>query len=36
MGEEIIWIPAHGRSETAKIGPQTKEFLYVKAVLLEG
>jgi tRNA(Ile)-lysidine synthase len=36
MGEEIIWIPAYGRSETAKIGPQTKEFLYVKAVLLEG
>lgn len=35
-GEEIIWVPAYGRSETAKVGPETKEFLYVKAVLREG
>jgi tRNA(Ile)-lysidine synthase len=35
MGDEILWIPAYARSETAKIGPQTKEFLYVKAVPLE-
>jgi tRNA(Ile)-lysidine synthase len=34
-GEEVLWIPAYARSETAKIGPQTKEFLYVKAVPLE-
>jgi tRNA(Ile)-lysidine synthase len=34
-GEEVLWIPAYGRSETARIGPQTKEFLYVKAVPLE-
>ena len=35
MGDEILWIPAYARSEIAKIGPQTKEFLYVKAVPLE-
>ena len=35
MGDEILWIPAYARSETAKIGPQTREFLYVKAVSLE-
>ncbi len=35
MGDQILWIPAYARSETAKIGPQTKEFLYVKAVPLE-
>ena len=34
-GEEILWIPAYGRSEIAKIGAQTREFLYVKAVPLE-
>ena len=35
MGDEILWIPAYARSEIAKIGPQTKEFLYVRAVPLE-
>jgi tRNA(Ile)-lysidine synthase len=35
MGDEILWIPAYARSEIAKIGPQTKEFLYVKAVPLQ-
>ncbi|MGE5817056.1 MAG: tRNA lysidine(34) synthetase TilS, partial [Deltaproteobacteria bacterium] len=34
-GEEVLWIPAYGRSEIAKIGAQTREFLYVKAVALE-
>ncbi|MGE5302990.1 MAG: tRNA lysidine(34) synthetase TilS [Alphaproteobacteria bacterium] len=34
-GDEVLWIPAYGRSETAKIGPRTKEFLYVKATPLE-
>jgi tRNA(Ile)-lysidine synthase len=34
-GDEILWIPAYGRSETAKISPQTKEFLYLRAVPLE-
>jgi tRNA(Ile)-lysidine synthase len=35
MGDEILWVPAYARSETAKIGPQTKEILHIKAVLLE-
>jgi tRNA(Ile)-lysidine synthase len=35
MGEEVLWIPAYARSGTAKIAPQTKEFLYVKAIPLE-
>ncbi len=35
MGDEILWIPGCARSESAKISPQTKEFLYVKAVPLE-
>lgn len=34
-GDEVLWIPGYGRSETAKIGPRTKEFLYVKAAPLE-
>jgi tRNA(Ile)-lysidine synthase len=34
-GEEVLWIPAYGRSEIAKIDAQTREFLYVKAVALE-
>ncbi len=35
MGDEILWIPAYARSETAKIGPRTTEFLQVRAVPLE-
>jgi tRNA(Ile)-lysidine synthase len=35
MGDEILWIPAYARSDTAKIGPQTTEFLHVRAVPLE-
>jgi tRNA(Ile)-lysidine synthase len=31
-GDEILWIPAYARSEIAKVGPQTREFLYVNAV----
>jgi tRNA(Ile)-lysidine synthase len=34
-GEEVLWIPAYGRSGIAKIAAQTREFLYVKAVALE-
>jgi tRNA(Ile)-lysidine synthase len=34
-GDEILWIPPYARSEIAKIGPQTTEFLYVNAVPLE-
>jgi tRNA(Ile)-lysidine synthase len=29
-GDEILWIPGCGRSETAKIGPATKEVLRIK------
>jgi tRNA(Ile)-lysidine synthase len=35
-GDEIIWIPAYARSEIAKVGPRTREFLCVNAVPLEG
>jgi tRNA(Ile)-lysidine synthase len=34
-GDEILWIPAYARSEIAKVGPQTREFLYVNAVPLD-
>jgi tRNA(Ile)-lysidine synthase len=32
MGEEILWIPGYGRSEVAKVAPETKKILYLKAV----
>ncbi|HTN73322.1 MAG TPA: tRNA lysidine(34) synthetase TilS [Methylomirabilota bacterium] len=32
MGEEILWIPGYGRSEFGKVGPETQEVLYLKAV----
>ena len=31
-GGEILWIPRYGRSEIAKIGPETREVLKVKLV----
>ncbi len=34
MGDEILWIPAYARSEAAKIGPQTRDVLHIKAVPL--
>ena len=33
VGEEILWIPGYGRSEIAKIGPQTKAALRLKAIV---
>jgi tRNA(Ile)-lysidine synthase len=32
MGEEILWIPGHGRSELGKIGPQTRQVWHFRAV----
>lgn len=32
-GGEILWIPRYGRSEVAKVGPETREVLRVKLVL---
>lgn len=32
VGREILWIPGYGRSESGKIGPQTKEILRFTAV----
>lgn len=31
-GSEIIWIPSHGRSEVAKIGPETVEILRLRVI----
>jgi tRNA(Ile)-lysidine synthase len=33
MGGEVLWIPGYGRSEAAKIGPQTRTVLRLKAIL---
>jgi len=35
-GGEVLWIPQYGRSEVAKIGPQTKEVLKVRLVVYNG
>jgi tRNA(Ile)-lysidine synthase len=35
-GGEILWIPRYGRSEVAKVGPETREVLRVKLVLGDG
>jgi tRNA(Ile)-lysidine synthase len=32
VGREILWIPGYGRSETGKVGPQTKDILRFTAV----
>jgi tRNA(Ile)-lysidine synthase len=32
VGREILWVPGYGRSETGKVGPQTKEILRFAAV----
>jgi tRNA(Ile)-lysidine synthase len=31
-GDEILWIPGHGRSEAAKIGPATTEILRLRVI----
>lgn len=31
-GEDILWIPGYGRSEIAKIRPETKEILRIRAI----
>jgi len=31
-GDEILWIPGHGRSEAAKIGPETTEILRLRRI----
>jgi tRNA(Ile)-lysidine synthase len=31
-GDEILWIPGLGRSETAKIGPETEEILRLRVI----
>lgn len=33
---EILWIPRYGRSEIAKVGPETKEVLRVKLAVYNG
>jgi tRNA(Ile)-lysidine synthase len=35
-GDEILWIPRFGRSEVAKISPETREVLRVRLVMCEG
>jgi tRNA(Ile)-lysidine synthase len=35
-GGEILWIPGYGRSEVAKIGPQTRKVLRVKLLVASG
>jgi tRNA(Ile)-lysidine synthase len=32
LGNEVIWIPGHGRSELGKVTPATKAILHLKAV----
>jgi tRNA(Ile)-lysidine synthase len=32
LGREVLWMPGYGRSETGKVGPQTKEILRFTAV----
>jgi len=36
MGGEVLWIPGYGRSNAAKIGPQTKTVLRLEAVRSKG
>ena len=31
-GDEILWIPGHGRGEAAKIGPETAEILRLRVI----
>ena len=31
-GDEILWIPGHGRSEAARIGPETEEILRLRVI----
>ncbi|MDO8700151.1 MAG: tRNA lysidine(34) synthetase TilS, partial [Deltaproteobacteria bacterium] len=31
-GDEILWIPGNGRSEAAKIGPETEEILRLRVI----
>ena len=35
-GGEVLWIPGYGRSEIARIGPQTREVLRVKLLAASG
>jgi tRNA(Ile)-lysidine synthase len=35
-GREVLWIPGHGRSQSAKVVPQTKEILRFTAAPFEG
>ncbi len=35
-GDEILWVPRFGRSEVAKIRPETREVLRVRLVVCEG
>ena len=35
-GGEVLWIPGYGRSEIARIGPQTREVLRVKLLVASG
>jgi tRNA(Ile)-lysidine synthase len=32
MGEEILWIPGYGRSDTARVTEKTTSILHIKAV----
>lgn len=34
-GGEILWIPGYGRSEIARVGPETKEILRVKLAITD-
>jgi tRNA(Ile)-lysidine synthase len=31
-GEEVLWIPGYGRSDTARVTAKTKSVLHIKAV----
>jgi tRNA(Ile)-lysidine synthase len=31
-GDEILWIPGYGRSDAAKVGPETAEILRLRVV----
>ena len=35
-GEEILWIPRYGRSEVAKVGPETREVLRIRLEVYHG
>jgi tRNA(Ile) lysidine synthetase-like protein len=31
MGQEILWIPGYGRSETALVGEKTERVVHIKS-----